>query len=104
MGMPYIGEGCLIALKALAWREMRERKAVGAEIDSKHIRKHLMDVLSLAQVLTPESRFEVSSRIASDIARFTDEARIEKPDISRFGRSMTLEGMLQRIQAAFSAP
>jgi hypothetical protein len=104
MGMPYIGEGCLIALKALAWLEMRERRAMGAEIDSKHIRKHLMDVLSLAQVLTPESRFEASPRITRDIARFTDEARFEKPDISRFGSSVTLEGMLQRIRTAFVLP
>lgn len=102
MGMPYIGEGCLIALKALAWLEMRERKAMGAEIDSKHIRKHLMDVLSLAQVLTPESRFEVSPRIARDIARFMAEARTEQMDVSRFGRGASLDSMLQQVGNAFN--
>lgn len=103
MGMPYIGEGCLIALKAQAWLEMRERKAMGSAIDSRNIRKHLMDVLALTQVLTPRSRFSASPRIAADLARFTDEARREQPDVSRFGTSTTLESMLRRIDAAFVA-
>lgn len=104
MGMPYIGEGCLIALKAVAWLEMRDRKAGGVALDSKDIRKHLMDVLSLSRVLTPESRFEVNPRISQDLARFIIEVQTEQPDVSRFGRAATLEEMLRRIATAFGLP
>lgn len=104
MGMPYIGEGCLIALKAVAWLEMRERRAGGGAVDSKAIRKHLLDILALSQLITPDSRFETNPRISSDIARFAIEARTEQPDLSHFAQASALEPLLQRIEAAFGLP
>lgn len=101
LGMPYVGEECLIPLKALAWMELRARKAAGNSIDSKDIRKHLRDVLALSQVLTAESRFAVSPRILEDLSRFSQEALVENPDVSSFGRTATVQSMLKRIIAAY---
>lgn len=101
MGMPYIGEACLIALKAAAWLEMRDRRNSGVAVDSRSIRKHLMDVLALSQVLAPHSRFQVTSRIAGDIARFVAEARTEQIDVRRFGRNANVDSMLQLVSAAY---
>jgi hypothetical protein len=104
MGMPYIGEACLIALKAVAWLEMHERKQAGAMVDTSSIRKHLLDVLALSQALLPEVRYSVSPRIASDIARFVAKARTEHVDVSRFGRDASIKRMLQRVLTAFQGP
>jgi len=101
MGMPYIGEACLIALKAAAWLELRDRRSSGVAVDGRSIRKHLLDVLALSQVLAPESRYQVSPRIASDIARFVAEARTEQIDVRQFGRNASADSMLQRVSAAF---
>lgn len=103
LGLPYVGEECLIALKALAWLDLRDRRNAGKAIDSKNIRKHLMDVLALSQVLGPDSRFEASPRIVADIARFIEQARVDDPDVSRFGASARLPAILERIQASFVA-
>ncbi len=103
MGLPYIGEGCLIALKAVAWLDLRERKASGDAIDGKDIGKHLMDVFALSQVLLPSTRFDVSPRIAADIERFAAEARMEQHDLSRFGKDISADDIILGIQAAFCA-
>lgn len=103
LGLPYISEECLIPLKALAWLEMRERKANGEQVDSSDIRKHLMDVFTLTRLLTEGVGFGVSPRIAEDIRRFTSQARKENPSMERFGRNAVLEDFLLRIEAAFSA-
>ncbi|RRU11598.1 hypothetical protein [Stenotrophomonas sp. 278] len=101
LGMPYVGEECLIPLKARAWLELRTSKAAGNPVDSKNIRKHLRDVLTLSQVLTAESRFAVKPRILEDIRCFAREALEENPDVSSFGRAATAQGMFQRIVAAY---
>lgn len=103
LGMPYVGEECLIPLKALAWMELRARKAAGESVDGKDINKHLRDVLTLSQVLTGERQFAVSPRILEDLNRFVREATDENPDVSSFGRTATADTMLQRVIAAFVA-
>lgn len=92
LGMPYVGEECLIPMKALAWMELRTRKAAGESVDSRNINKHLRDVLALSQVLTAESRFSVSQRILEHIDRFAREAMAESP---------SAQAMLQRVLAAY---
>ena len=92
LGMPYVGEECLIPLKALAWMELRARKAAGESVDSRNINKHLRDVLALSQVLTANSRFAVSERILADIRGFAREALAETP---------SAEALLQRVLAAY---
>ena len=103
-GMPYISEACLIALKAVAWLEMQDRKQRGDMVDGNSIRKHLLDVLALSQVLLPQVRYHVSPRIAADIARFVAKARTQQIDVTRFGRNATIDSMLQRVLTAFQGP
>jgi hypothetical protein len=103
LGLPYISEECLIPLKALAWLDLRERKANGAQVDSKDIKKHLTDVFALTNLLTPGVSFNVSPRIAEDIRRFTIQAREENPSMERYGKTAVLEDFLLRIEAAFAA-
>lgn len=69
-GLPWVGEDRLILLKAIAWLELNARKEQGEPVDSRDIRKHLNDVLRLAQLLTPASRIPLAQKIADDMTRF----------------------------------
>lgn len=71
-GLPWVGEDRLIPLKASAWLDLGDRQAKGEQVDSKNIRKHANDVLRLSQLLTPDTRIAVASRIAEDLTRFLD--------------------------------
>ncbi|MBI2320121.1 MAG: hypothetical protein HYU75_24750 [Betaproteobacteria bacterium] len=69
-GLPWVGEDRLIPLKASAWLDLGERQAKGEHVDTKNIRKHANDVLRLSQLLVPDVRIPVPTRIAEDLNRF----------------------------------
>ena len=69
-GLPWVGEDRLIPLKAVAWLDMTARKERGEQVDSRDIRKHLNDVLRLAQLLAPATRIPLAQRISEDMIRF----------------------------------
>jgi hypothetical protein len=69
-GLPWIGAEQLIPLKAHAWLDLSARKAAGEEIDARNIRKHANDVIRLTQLLAPDVRAPIGSRIADDLDRF----------------------------------
>lgn len=60
----------MIPLKAIAWLELSARKEQGEQVDAKNIRKHLIDVLRLAQLLAPATRIPLAKKIAKDMSRF----------------------------------
>lgn len=68
--LPLIGAEQLIPLKARAWVDLTARKANGEAIDSKDIRKHANDAVRLSQLLTPESRIVLETKIANDLNQF----------------------------------
>lgn len=69
-GLPWVAEDRLIPLKAIAWLELSARKEQGGQVDAKNIRKHLIDVLRLAQLLAPATRISLTKTIADDMSRF----------------------------------
>lgn len=79
-GLPLIRHDRLIPLKAIAWLELSERKQAGAQIDSKHVRKHLYDVMRLSQLLVADGRIAVPKKISGDMRRFIAAATVE-PDV-----------------------
>jgi len=84
-GIPVLGELCLIPFKAKAWLDLTERKASGERIDSKNIKKHRNDVFRLGQLLTVESRQNLSEEITSDMKQFLDEMANETIDTKSMG-------------------
>lgn len=101
-GLSWVGADRLIPLKAVAWLELRARAAKGEAIDARHIRKHANDVLRLAQLLSPDTRIDVSARIGSDLGRFLDGmAEGEAIDPAQLGVNASLEEMLGRIRRAY---
>lgn len=61
----------LIAMKAQAWLDLKQRKEAGEKVDSRAVKKHPKDIARLAAVLLPESRIELPGKLAEDLAVFT---------------------------------
>jgi hypothetical protein len=69
-GISVLNESLLIPFKAKAFLDLTERRAPGEEVNSKTITKHRNDVFRLVQLLTEESKVEVSERIREDLRAF----------------------------------
>lgn len=101
-GVPIVGPEHLIALKARAWLDLRDRKASGQAVDSKSIKKHRSDVFRLFAVIDPEFRISLTPKIEEDMRRFFIECGKEPIDLKPFGiGSSTLEGVLDALRTIY---
>ena len=69
-GLPILDAECLIPLKAKAWIDLTERKAKGSQIDSKHIKKHKNDIITLSGLLQPDARVDLPESVRNDFVKF----------------------------------
>ncbi len=102
-GLPWVGEDRLIPLKAIAWLELNTRREQGHKVDAKDVRKHLNDVLRLAQLLTPATRIPLAQKIADDMSRFLDAVVSDTsidPKALQLG-SVTVTELVGRIAQAY---
>jgi hypothetical protein len=103
-GLPWVGEDRLIPLKASAWLDLSRRVADGEPIDGKKVRKHLNDVLRLAQLLTPASRVALPQSVSSDLRRFVERVRADGAlDLKTLGiQAGSVSSICDRILTAFT--
>ena len=94
-GLPVITVAALIPLKALAWLNLSEARAAGAPVDSRDIRKHLSDIISLTGLLAPGAGIDAGEKIRGDLRRLV-AAHLPAADSHR-GLSLAME----RLQAAY---
>lgn len=66
-GVSLVSEVCLIPLKAKAWLDLSQRKALGENVDTKNIKKHRADIFRLFQLLNPQLKLALPESIAGDI-------------------------------------
>ncbi len=69
----------LICLKSKAFLDLTQRRRNGECIDGKHIAKHKKDVLRLAAMLTPSSRYELPETLRTDVLMFCEAVMQELP-------------------------
>jgi hypothetical protein len=69
-GLPILVAERLIPFKAKAWLDLTERKAKGSQVDSKHIKKHKNDIVTLSGLLQADSRVELPANVQDDFAKF----------------------------------
>ena len=69
-GLPILKAEYLIPFKAKAWLDLTDRKAKGDQIDSKHIKKHLNDVITLSGLLQPEKFVDLPESVRDDLIKF----------------------------------
>lgn len=84
-GITVLSPTCLIPFKAKAWLDLKKRKAGGAKVDSKNIKKHKNDVFRLAQLITANTRQSLSTEIAEDMKNFLASAEEEEIDLKTLG-------------------
>ena len=77
-GISILGAAHLIPFKAKAWLDLTERKAKGSQVDSKNIRKHMNDIVSLSALLSPDFNMFLPGAVAHDMARFL--AAVDAPE------------------------
>lgn len=84
-GIPVLSPTCLIAFKAKAWLDLKERKSNGEQIDSKNIKKHKNDVLRLVQLISADTEQIINEEIAADMRKFLSEIENEDIDLKSIG-------------------
>ena len=68
--LPILDAVRLIPFEAKAWLDLSERKAKGGQVDSKHIKKHKNDILTLSSLLQPDNRIKLPENVREDLANF----------------------------------
>lgn len=97
----------LVALKCKAYLEMNRSKALGEQVDSKHIRKHRNDVFRLVGAIrSAEESFPLPQTLYNDVAAFCEAVREDLPDsnlIKDMGlRRIKPEDLFDRLTALFT--
>jgi hypothetical protein len=101
-GLPLLSEAGLIPFKARAFLDLSQRKAAGAKVDGKDIRKHRNDVFRLLQLLSADARQPLPESIAADMAAFVMEVSQDdtfKPQA--FDVNMSAAEALDRLVIAY---
>lgn len=71
---------------------------MGERVASKIIRKHANDVLRLSQLLAPDVRIEVASRVEQNLHRFLDGIEADRTiDPKSLGINSRVADLVQRI-------
>jgi hypothetical protein len=86
----------LIILKAKAYIDMSERKALDMVVDEKNIRKHKNDIFRLATLLTPLDTFTLPPDLQKNMENFCRMVSQSVPD-SAFFKSIGLSVIPEKI-------
>lgn len=84
-GIPVLKATCLIPFKAKAWLDLSDRKATGEHVDTKNVKKHKNDVFRLTDLITADTRQELTDEIAADMKNFLREMEKESVDLKTLG-------------------
>ncbi len=76
-GVPVVRPEYIIPLKAKAWLDLTQRKAVGEQIDTRAINKHRADIFRLYRILVQDDIPKIEGQIADDLRLFTDTVIIK---------------------------
>jgi hypothetical protein len=103
-GVPVVGPGHLVPLKARAWLDLRERKAAGHAIHNSDISKHRKDVFRLYLLLDPTPGRNVPLVVQEDMRRFVIEVRGEPVDLKNLGIARSsLDKVLEQLVRIYGA-
>ncbi|HPO02929.1 MAG TPA: hypothetical protein PL077_06260, partial [Treponemataceae bacterium] len=64
----------LIPMKAKAWLDLTERKSNGEQVDSRDISKHLKDIVTLFDIVTPSDSIPLTGTVLRDFVDFVTKA------------------------------
>ncbi len=96
----HIGADRLVPLKAHAWLNKKAQIENGVQVDSRDIKKHFRDVISLSVLLT-EGMTELPKRMALDLTSFLDQVPAEIASNPQGYRGVDGDRLIKIIQEAF---
>lgn len=79
-GLPLLSPQGLILLKARAFLDLSARKAAGANVDEKQIKKHRNDVFKLALLLTADQKMTIPKGVHADLQAFLQAFPLGAPE------------------------
>lgn len=98
--LSFIGADRLIPLKAHAWLDLSARKKAGEQVDSRKIKKHRNDVLTLSGQLTDDT-IVLPETIQTDMRTFLERLALEEIDLKAIELKGALGDYIERLTVSF---
>ena len=97
-----LGAEYLIAFKAKAWLDLTARKAEGAHVNDRDLRKHKNDVFRLFAIVDPQVRIQLSPSVAEDMRLFLSAMEQETINLRALGiMDITVQEILTALRTMF---
>lgn len=102
-GIPVAGPEHLIPLKVRAWLDLTKRKTEDSgSVDSRHIKKHKLDVFRLMAIVDPEFTGDMPEQVKVDIDAFITGMADENIDMKNVGLpGQTKETILEELSRIY---
>lgn len=101
-GVSVLGAEYLMLFKMKAWLDLQQKKADGAHVNERDLKKHKNDVFRLFPLAEPATQIIISSTVGEDVGQFIDAMRREPVDREKLGvEGMTLEEILDALTRLF---
>lgn len=84
-GVSVLSAEYLILFKMKAWLDLRQRKADGAHVNERDLRKHKNDVFRLFPLVEPSAQITVSPTVKEDVEQFIHAMWDEPVDLQQLG-------------------
>lgn len=93
----------LMLFKMKAWLDLRQKKADGAHVNERDLKKHKNDVFRLFPLVEPTVQVAISLPVESDVKQFIDAMKNEPVDLKKLGvEGMPLEEILSALKRMFA--
>lgn len=101
-GVSVLGAEYLILFKIKAWLDLRQRRANGAHVNDRDLKKHKNDVFRLFPLVEPTARIGISPAVEADVGQFIDTMKSESVDLVRLGLGeVRLDEVLNTLERIF---
>ena len=101
LGVSVLEADYLIPFKMYAWLDLGERKSRGEHVNEKDLRKHKYDVFRLLEIVSQESRVEVTGLVKDVVIRFLEKIEAEKLPLDQIGLTMTKDEGLEKLRKLY---
>lgn len=99
----------LICLKARAYLDIKKRKEAGENINSRDIKKHRLDIIRLAIILSQNTNVAIPAVIAGDLKQYIEDITTTPPDLKPILKdlglgagTMKLEEIIKLIRSTYN--
>lgn len=101
-GVSVLGAEYLMLFKMKAWLDLQQKKADGAHVNERDLKKHKNDVFRLFPLVDPNAQVVVASAVGADVRQFIDAMKSEPIELEKLGvEGIPLEEVLRELERMF---